>query len=86
MIIDFMYIIHRGSLVGWGTVLYAGRSRKRILMKSLDFFDWPNPSSRIMALGPTQTLTEVSTGTFLEGKGRPAHKADYLTAICEPIV
>jgi hypothetical protein len=25
-------------------------------------------------------------GTFLGGKGRPALKADDLTAICEPIV
>jgi hypothetical protein len=27
----------------------------------VDFFNWPNPSSRTMALGSTQTLTEMST-------------------------
>jgi hypothetical protein len=39
-----------------------------------------------MALGSTQPLTEMSTRNLLEGKGRPARKADNLTAICEPIV
>jgi hypothetical protein len=40
-----------------------------------------------MALGSTQPLTEMST-MYLPGggKGRPARKADNLTAICEPIV
>jgi hypothetical protein len=35
---------------------------------------------------PAQPLTEMSTRDLLAGKGRPAHKADNLTAICEPIV
>jgi hypothetical protein len=39
-----------------------------------------------MSLGSTQPLIEVSPGIFLGGKGRPARKADNLTAICEPIV
>jgi hypothetical protein len=39
-----------------------------------------------MALGSTQPLTEMSTRNFAEGKGRPARKADNLTAICESIV
>jgi hypothetical protein len=42
--------------------------------------------SRTMALGPTQPLTEMSTRNLLEDKGRPARKADNLTAICEPIL
>jgi hypothetical protein len=50
------------------------------------FFNWPNPSSRTMALGSTQPLTEMSTRNLPGGKGRPARKADNLTAICEPIV
>jgi hypothetical protein len=50
------------------------------------FFSWPNPSSRSMAPGSTQPLTEMSTRNLPAGKGRPAHKADNLTAICEPIV
>jgi hypothetical protein len=39
-----------------------------------------------MALGSTQSLTEMSTETFLGGKGRPVRKADNFTAICEPII
>jgi hypothetical protein len=38
-----------------------------------------------MALGSTQSLTEMSTRNLLAGRGRPAHKADSPTAICEPI-
>jgi hypothetical protein len=37
-----------------------------------------------MALGSTQPLTEMSTRNIPVGKGRPARKADNLTAICEP--
>jgi hypothetical protein len=48
--------------------------------------NYPNPSSRIMALGSTQPLTEMSTKNLPRGKGRPARKADNLTAICEPTV
>jgi hypothetical protein len=39
-----------------------------------------------MTLGQTQPLTEMSTRNLPGGKGRPARKADNLTAICEPIV
>jgi hypothetical protein len=39
-----------------------------------------------MALGWTLPVTEMSTSNFPGGKGRPVHKADNLTAICEPIV
>jgi hypothetical protein len=52
----------------------------------IDFFNLPNPSSRTMALWTTQPLTEMSTRNLPGGKGRPARKADKLTAICEPIV
>jgi hypothetical protein len=54
----------------------------------VDFFNLPNPSSRNLALGSTQPLTEMSTRNtrIPGGKGRPARKADNLTAICEPIV
>jgi hypothetical protein len=54
-------------------MLQAGRSRVRFPMRSL-------------ALGSTQPLTEMSTRNLPGGKGRPARKADNLTAICEPIV
>jgi hypothetical protein len=39
-----------------------------------------------MALGSTQSLTEMSTRNLPGGKGRPARGADNLAAICEPIV
>jgi hypothetical protein len=39
-----------------------------------------------MALGSTQPLTEMSTRNIPGSKGRPARKADNLTAICEPTV
>jgi hypothetical protein len=74
-----------GSIVGWGTMLQAGRSRDRI-PDEVYFFSWPNPSSCTMALGSTQPLTEMSTRNIPGGDGRPARKADNLTAICEPIV
>jgi hypothetical protein len=51
----------RGSVVGWGTMLQAGRLWARVPMRLLDFFNWPNPSSCTMALGSTQPLTEMST-------------------------
>jgi hypothetical protein len=54
-------------------MLQAGRSRDQIPMTSLHFFNLPNPSSRTMALGSTQSLTEMSTrnilGMFLGVKG-----------------
>jgi hypothetical protein len=69
----------RSSVVGWGTMLQADE---------VDFFfNLPNPSSRSMALGSTQPLWQKWVqGIFLGDKGRPARKADNLTAICEPIV
>jgi hypothetical protein len=49
-------------------------------------FSWPNPSIRTMALWSTEPLTEMNTRNLPGDKGRPARKADNLTAICEPIV
>jgi hypothetical protein len=66
-------------------MLQAGRLRFPS-PDEVDFFNLPNPSSRTMALGSSQPLTEMSTRIIPEGKGRPARKADSLTAICEPIV
>jgi hypothetical protein len=39
-----------------------------------------------MALESTQPLTEMSTRNLPGGKGRPAHKADKLTAVYESTV
>jgi hypothetical protein len=55
-------------------------------MNVIGFFNWPNPSSRTMSLGSTQSLTEMSTSNRPGGKGRPAREANNPTAICEPIV
>jgi hypothetical protein len=52
----------------------------------IGFFDLPNPSSRTMALGSSQPLTEITTRNLPGGKGRPERKADNLTASCDPIV
>jgi hypothetical protein len=74
------------SISHWGTTLQAGRSRVRFPMRSLIFFSLSNPYSRIMTLGSTQPLTEVSTRNLPGNKGRPARKADNLNVICELIV
>jgi hypothetical protein len=42
-------------------MLQAGRSRVGVLMRSLDFFNLPNPSNHTVALGSTQPLTEMNT-------------------------
>jgi hypothetical protein len=73
----------RGSVVGWGTMLQAGRSPVRVPDK-VDSFNLPNPSSRTMALGSTKPLTEMSTSNFPGGKKRPARRADNLAAIYDP--
>jgi hypothetical protein len=52
---------HFMRVVGWGTKLQVGRSRVRVLMKSLDFYNVSNRPNRIMALGSIQPLTEMST-------------------------
>jgi hypothetical protein len=76
----------RSSVVGWGIMLQARRLRVRIPDEVIRFFNLPNPFSRTMTLGSTQTLTEISTRNLPSTKGLPARKADNLTAICEPIV
>jgi hypothetical protein len=75
----------RFSVVGWGTLLQAKRSRVRF-HEIIGFFNWTNPSSRTMVLRSTQPLTEMSNRNLPGSKRRPAHKADNLTAICEPTV
>jgi hypothetical protein len=64
-------------------MLQAGRSPFRI-PDEVDFFNIPNPSSRTMALGSTQPLTEMSIRNRPGGKKQPARRADNLAAICEP--
>jgi hypothetical protein len=43
----------------------------------------------LIMLGFTQPLTEMITRNktlFLGSRARPAHKADNVTAVCEPII
>jgi hypothetical protein len=48
-------------------MLQAGRPPVRV-PDEVDFFNLPNPSSRTMALGSTQPLTELSTRNLPGGK------------------
>jgi hypothetical protein len=66
-------------------MLQARRSWLSFPMRSLNFFNLPNPSSRDMTLMSTQPLTEMSARKISRGKGRPVFKSDNPTAICEPI-
>jgi hypothetical protein len=60
-------------------------NRVRVQMRWI-FFQLTNLSSRTVALGSTQSLTEMSTTCPPGGEEWQALKADNLTAICEPIV
>jgi hypothetical protein len=86
---DLQYVTGLIQKRGW--LRHYATSRKIVGSSpdEVDFFNVPNPSSRTVALGSTQPLTEMSTRNFPEGEGvqgLPARKADNLTAICEPIV
>jgi hypothetical protein len=58
----------------------------RVPMRLSIFFNVFNPSCSTVALGFTQSLTEMSTRRSFWGKARRARKADNLTAIPEPSV
>jgi hypothetical protein len=67
-------------------MLQGGWSRVPFSMRSLDFLiDLILPAA-IRHLGSTKPLTEMSIRIPPGGKGRPARKADNLTAIYEPTV
>jgi hypothetical protein len=65
--------------------MQAGRSPVRV-PDEVEFLNLPNPSSRTMALGSTQPLTEINTRNVPGGKKRPARRADNLAASCVPDV
>jgi hypothetical protein len=67
-------------------MLQAGSRGFDSRRSKLDFFNLPEPSSRIMALGSTQPPTEMSTKNLPGGKKWLARRADNLAAICEPNV
>jgi hypothetical protein len=56
---DIMWIGARGCVVGWGTVLQAGYSRVRFLMRPLNFSIYLMLPPALWNLGSTQTLTEM---------------------------
>jgi hypothetical protein len=63
-----LWVLAGGGAVGWGSILKSpGRgfdSRYNWI-----FFSWPNPSSRTMALGQTQPMTEMDIRNLPRGKG-----------------
>jgi hypothetical protein len=74
-------------------MLQVGRSRDPVSMRCIffNFFSLPDNSSRTMALGSTQPLTEMNTRNSPGeggggGKRRPALRANIFTAIYEPII
>jgi hypothetical protein len=76
----------RGKVVGWGTMLEAGRWRVRFPLRSLHFSIDLNLPAALWPLGSTQPLIEITTRNLPGDKWRPAHKADNLTAIRGPIL
>jgi hypothetical protein len=58
-------------------MLQAGRSSVQV-PDEVNIFNLLNPSSRIVALGSTQPLTEMSTTNLPGGNKRPARRADIL--------
>jgi hypothetical protein len=77
------YTLQRSCLRHYAT---SRRVAGSIPDEVIGFFNIPNLSSRTMALESTQILSEMSFRNLYVGKGRPARKADNLTAIYEPTV
>jgi hypothetical protein len=79
-----------GSVVGCSTMGQAGWSQVLFLIRSLKFLSRPIIFSPSMALGFTQPITKIKIRRrkimFLGNRARPVHKANNLTANCEPTV
>jgi hypothetical protein len=55
------------SVDGWGAMLQPEGREFRVPMKSIHFFNWPNPSSCTMPLGFIQLLIEMGARRSLWG-------------------
>jgi hypothetical protein len=76
----------RGSVGGLRNCATSWEVAGSIPDEVIGFFNRPDSSNRTMALGSTQSLTEMSTRKLPGGKGQPAREADNLTVICETII
>jgi hypothetical protein len=74
----------RGSVVGWGTMLQAGGSRIQFSLKVTGFFNWPNLSSRTMALGSTQPLNRNEYRRHLWADSRKCARLDVSQSYAPP--
>jgi hypothetical protein len=63
-------IVHSVSVVSWGTMLRAGRSRVSVPLEPMNVFNLPNPSNSTMALELTQPVTEIRTRKHFWGVER----------------
>jgi hypothetical protein len=71
----------RGSVVRRGSMLQAGRSRVRFMMRSLDISIDPFLPAVVWPWG-RQTLTEMNTRNLPGGKGWPARPQRHLWPDC----
>jgi hypothetical protein len=67
-------------------MIKTGSSGVRFSMRSLEFEIYLILPASLWTLGLTQPLTVMSTRNLPRGEGRPALKANNLTAIREAIV
>jgi hypothetical protein len=66
-------------------MLQTGRLSVRV-PDEVNFFNLLSPTSLSMPLRSIQPLRDMSTRNVPGDKGRPAHKTDNFTGICEPTV
>jgi hypothetical protein len=74
---------HAVALLVETLMLQAGKSRDRVPTRCILSIYLILPAV-IWPWGRLSLLTEMSTWNLPGRKERPAHKADYFTAICEP--
>jgi hypothetical protein len=84
-VLGFLSLVHLWTGLLFTTILILGHcpaSRKvagKIGDGVIEIFHWLNPSSRAMAVGSTQPLTEMSTTSISWGAKRPVRRAENLT-------